>query len=179
MTHDVQNSGETVEETRGLTRRQVALGAAWSVPVIALAAATPAAAASDPITVPTAVVGGTIGSTTAGTTRTVTYSGGYATYNNAGDAGISSGNYELSFSWNKPTLVPSFDLAAFTAQGWVVENAYTPGGVFFSFTHAPVSNGVVVTVPTVVWSGESTKPLLTVVLSSDSDDVTGSTVGIN
>jgi hypothetical protein len=181
MTHnDVQTSAEAADETRGLTRRQVAVGAAWAVPVIALAAATPLAAASgDPVTVPTAVVGGAIGSTTAGNVRTVTYSGGYATYDNAGDAGVTSGTYELSFSWNKPALVPSFDLAEFSAQGWVVESAYAPGGNFFSFTHAPVSNGVVVTIPTVTWAGTSTKPLLTVVLSSDSEDVTGSQVGIN
>jgi hypothetical protein len=39
----------TTETTKGLTRRQVAIGAAWAVPVVALAAATPLAAASTPI----------------------------------------------------------------------------------------------------------------------------------
>jgi hypothetical protein len=165
--------------SRGLTRRQVTAAAAWAAPVIALAVATPLAAASDPITVPKATVTGTIGSTTQGTTRTVTYSGGTVSYNNAGDASITSGNLELTFAWNRPTLVPNFDAAAFAAQGWVVLLAYAPGASVFSFAHAPIANGEATTVPSVLWSGTSTKPTLTVVLSSDSDDVTGSQVGTN
>jgi hypothetical protein len=40
---------DSTETPRGLTRRQVAVGAAWAAPVIALAVATPLAAASTPI----------------------------------------------------------------------------------------------------------------------------------
>lgn len=45
-TPDFPSSEATEAAPRGLTRRQVAVGAAWAAPVIALAAATPLAAAS-------------------------------------------------------------------------------------------------------------------------------------
>jgi hypothetical protein len=49
MTVKPANESEpTAPEARGLTRRQIAVGAAWAAPVIALAVATPAHAASVP-----------------------------------------------------------------------------------------------------------------------------------
>ena len=47
---DATGSGEQ-QEKRGLSRRTVLAGAAWSVPVIAVASAAPAMAASPPVTI--------------------------------------------------------------------------------------------------------------------------------
>jgi hypothetical protein len=175
---DVTNDTTTVAK-KGLTRRQVAIGAAWTVPVIAVATATPAHAASVQQN-PTATVGGTMTASSAGSARTVNYTNGFITYDNAGQTGVSSGNLYLDFTWTTAALVPTYDLAAFQAQGWVLDSPYVSGGTSFSFSHAPIANGATVTVPNVTWSGtvSGRAPGVTARLSSDNDDVFGSVVGV-
>ena len=52
---------DTTQPTRGLSRRTLVKGAAWSVPVIAVAAATPLAAASTATNVGNFAINGTCG----------------------------------------------------------------------------------------------------------------------
>ncbi|MEA9986511.1 MULTISPECIES: hypothetical protein [Subtercola] len=162
------------EPKRGLSRRQVALGAAWSVPVIALAVASPAQAAS--VTLPTAAVGGSIGVVQGATVRTATYSGGYMNYNAAGTT-TTSGNLTLTFAWRTTgswTMSPP-DTAGFTAQGWI-QSSSSAGTLVF--THAPIADGTTVTIPTVKWTGTN-KPQISVSLESDNDNVSGTSVATN
>jgi hypothetical protein len=165
------------EPARGLTRRQIAIGAAWAAPVLALAVASPAAAASGGN--PSANVGGTMTASSDGPNRTVSYQNGFISYDSQGQP-VTSGNLTLSFDWTTAALVPSYVLEDFQAQGWVVQNAYTSGGTTFSFTHSPVADGDTVTIPGVTWTGvvEDVAPNVTATLISDNPDVFGSTVGV-
>ena len=62
---EVLNANEDVNEKTGISRRRVAAGVAWSLPVIATAVAAPAAAASGPTPTPTSTPA--TGSFTSGT----------------------------------------------------------------------------------------------------------------
>ncbi|UFS57878.1 hypothetical protein [Subtercola endophyticus] len=166
---------ETTEAPKkGLTRRQVATGAAWAVPVVALAVSTPLAAASVVIDSPTAYLTGTISATgTSASPRTATYVNGSMTYNSAGVAGQNSGNLTLTVYNNKPTIwSTTISTAAYISAGWALVSANTVTQVYI-FSHTAVTNGVVVTMPTVTWNAPvgSTKPVLGITLDSDSDDV--------
>ncbi|WP_291055801.1 hypothetical protein [Herbiconiux sp.] len=163
------------ESARGLTRRQVTLGAAWSVPVVAIAVATPLAAASVVFDSPTAFVTGTLTATgTNQTARSATYSGGALTYNSAGVPGLNSGNITLSFLNNRtPSWTLSGDIVtAYQNAGWTLVSSSAAATVFI---HSAINNGQSVTMPSVVWNAPigSSKPLLTIQVSSDSDDVSG------
>jgi hypothetical protein len=159
---------------RGLTRRQVTTAAAWAAPVIALAVATPLAAASDPVESPTAYVSGAINATgTSSTARTATYSGGSLNFDSAGISGVDSGNLTLVVSSTRAGWTTSTDIpAVYQAAGWTLVSA-SPDGTVFGFSHAPISNGQSVSMPGVTWSAPvgSAKPIIAISISSDSDDV--------
>ncbi|GGF12731.1 hypothetical protein [Subtercola lobariae] len=167
---------ETTEPTtkKGLTRRQVAVGAAWAAPVVALAVATPFAAASVVFDSPTAYVTGTLTATgTSATARSATYSGGSMTYNSAGVSGQDSGNLTLTVYNTKPTIwTTTISTAAYVSAGWTLVSANITTQTYV-FAHTAVTNGAVVTMPSVVWNAPkgSTKPVLGIDLESDNDDV--------
>ncbi|NQX14075.1 hypothetical protein HQQ80_20810 [Microbacteriaceae bacterium VKM Ac-2855] len=161
-----------------IRRRTVASGVAWAVPTVAVAIAAPAAAASTaPVfDSPTAYVTGTLTATgTAATPRSALYSGGALSYNSAGTPGQNSGNISLTFYNNKPaTWATVLDVAAYTAAGWIVVSA-DPVAQRFVFFHPAISNGASVTMPVVSWTAPvgSSKPVLGILVESDSDDVSG------
>lgn len=159
---------------KGLTRRQVAVGAAWAAPVVALAVATPFAAASTVFDSPTAYVTGTLAATgTSSTARSATYSGGSMTYNSAGVSGQDSGNLTLTVYNTKSTIwTTTINTAAYVTAGWTLVSANTTTQTYV-FSHTAVTNGTVVNMPTVVWNAPvgSTKPVLGIELQSDNDDV--------
>ena len=174
MTTELQ--GES--RTDGMNRRTLVKAAAWAAPVIAVAAATPLAAASTTFDSPTAYVTGTLTATgTSSVARTAVYSGGALTFNSAGVPGVNSGNILLTFSNSKAASWTIANLAAvqasYIAAGWTAVGTPTQG--FFSFSHAPISNGATVTMPAVTWAAPvgSSKPGIVIGVSSDSDDVSG------
>lgn len=174
MTTDVK----TVDASRGVDRRTIIKAAAWSAPVVAVAATMPLAAASVVFDSPTAYVTGTLTATgTNATVRTAVYSGGAMTYNSAGAPGLNSGAITLTFTNNRSAQFTIANLQsvvnAYVAAGWTVVGTPTQG--VFIFEHAPISNGATVTMPSITWSAPvgSNKPLLTIGVSSDSDDVSG------
>ncbi|RFA16815.1 hypothetical protein B7R21_01505 [Subtercola boreus] len=101
---------------KGLTRRQVAVGAAWSLPVIALAVAAPAHAASAPVVVP----------------------GQPATYP---DATFSATTQLFSNPSLKSATSTGFAKTTFTAATEEQEYAsYKPGWTFVVSSTAPLTN---------------------------------------
>lgn len=169
------------ESARGLTRRQVTLGAAWAVPVVAIAVATPLAAASVVFDSPTAYVTGTLTATGTGSgPRSAVYSGGALTYNSAGVPALNSGGLTITF-YNTKTA--SWTLAgdivtAYQNAGWMLVQS-TPASTVF--IHTAISNGQSVSMPAVTWNAPtgSTKPVLGIQVSSDADDVSGLGLNLN
>lgn len=165
-----------------MNRRSVMKAAAWAAPVVAVAAAAPAFAASPVIDSPTAYVTGTL--TATGTTtsaRTATYSGGQVTFNSAGQP-IDSGTLTLSFTNTKVTtwsMSTTDIIALYVAAGWVLVSNNLEASIVFS--HAPISDGGVVSMPSVAWSapGSAGKPNVAVRLSSDADDVSALGLELN
>ncbi|NQX35555.1 hypothetical protein [Herbiconiux sp. VKM Ac-2851] len=178
---DATFTGEPAGETRGLTRRQVTTAAAWAAPVIALAVATPLAAASEVFDSPTAFVSGALAATgTSATQRTATYEGGALNYNSAGVPGLNSGDITISVYNNKTaswTLTTDV-VTAYQAAGWVLVTASPESTVFI---HSAISNGATISMPAISWSAPagSSKPVLGIMVSSDNDDVSGLGVSLN
>ncbi|MCU1481336.1 MAG: hypothetical protein JWQ19_2122 [Subtercola sp.] len=170
---------ETTETPKkGLTRRQVATGAAWAVPVVALAVAAPAAAASTVLSSPTAYVTGTLSAGGTGTHRVADYTGGNTTYNSLGFPGLNSGNLTLTISWTNPTKYTiTYDAAGYLSAGWQLLTN-TPASGLIVYTHTPVNNGGTILMPAIHWTS-SVKPNISIDISSDSDDVSGLGLSVN
>lgn len=161
--------------TAGVTRRGVLKTAAWAAPVVAVAVAAPLASASTTFDSPTAFVTGTLTATgSSATSRSAVYSGGALTYTSAGTPGVNSGTITLALENTKPTWTVDFEAvaAAYVAQGWVL---VSKSNALIVFTHIPISDGGTISMPSVTWTAPigSTKPAVSIDVSSDSDDVTG------
>ena len=142
--------------TEGFSRRQVATAAAWSLPVVALAVAAPAAAATDPVTGPTATVIGTLGGTILGAQRTVSFTAGTVTFDPR-TSGLSTGNITvlLSLFGGEPgtnTFPLIVDNSAWAAQGWTRLSDF---GGQARFRHASISSGTILT-GGASWAGDAT-----------------------
>lgn len=160
------------------SRRTVIKAAAWAAPVIAVAAAAPLAVASVTFDSPTAFLTGTLSATgTSATARSAVYTGGNLSYDSAGAVGMDSGTLTITLynaktaSWSIADL--SAVVAAYQTAGWVLVGTAAQG--LTVFTHPPISNGSVISMPAVTWNAPagSTKPDLGITVSSDSDDVSG------
>jgi hypothetical protein len=140
----------TVAEARGFTRRQVTAGAAWAAPVIALAVATPLAAASDvPVQQPSTFVSGSIQASSTPTARIGTYGGGNVTYYNLGSS-LTTGPLTVEILSTTPNFVISYDEAAFAAAGWVLTSS---SAQVITFTGPELSGGQSRTIPPVTFTG--------------------------
>lgn len=157
----------------GVSRRGVLKVAAWAAPAVAVAVSAPLASASG-FDTPTAYVTGTLTARQGQTTRTAVYSGGALTFDSAGNPNIDSGNITISLLNNRAayTVDVAGTVAAYQAKGWVVVSSSNCAIVF---THTPVSNGGAIEMPGVTWSAPAgtPKPLVTISVESDSDDVSG------
>ncbi|GAA2249649.1 hypothetical protein N1031_19705 [Herbiconiux moechotypicola] len=138
-------------EKHTLTRRQVAVGAAWAAPVIALAVATPLAAASTgPVSEPAAAISGALNASFAGGVRTVNYSAGAVTYDPDG-SGLTTGNITVALSLfgDSPNFPLTVDNASWTSLGWT---RLSDRNGTARFQHAAISSGTIPT-GTASWSG--------------------------
>ncbi|MDR6866525.1 hypothetical protein J2Y69_001118 [Microbacterium resistens] len=165
----------------GISRRTIVTGAAWSVPLIAVAVSVPRAAASD-VTSPTALVTGAIQAGVTSSTRYAQYGGGQVTFASAGVAGIDSGRLSVSISNLTSTKFQLITLesvvAEYEAAGWTLVVATE---ALIEFTHAPIVDGGTVLTPAIRWEGalDSGKPRVGIAVSSDSDDVIGTIISTN
>ena len=149
-TPDFPSSEATEAAPRGLTRRQVAVGAAWAAPVIALAAAAPLAAASNvPVNEPSTFVSGSITASSSPSARVATYGGGAVTYYNLGST-ATTGPLTVEISSSTANFAISYDLAAFQSAGWTLVSS-SPQLVIF--TGPALSGGSSRTIPTVTFTG--------------------------
>ncbi|QWT24870.1 hypothetical protein KPL76_05795 [Subtercola sp. PAMC28395] len=167
------DSAEIAPKKSGLTRRQVATGAAWAVPVIALAVGTPLASAS--VTSPTATVTGTITGSVGNGVRTVKYSNGGVSYDSAGDPTLpDSGILTIKLAWDNSAYVITYDSVP---SGWVLVSASSTVSVV-QYEHAPISNGASITFPTVTWKALSTSGHVNFSVQVESDNQNIGSAGV-
>lgn len=167
------------EKNTPIERRTIIKAAAWAAPVVAIAATAPLAAATEVFNSPTAFITGKIEAHgVAATARWVNYGPGTVGFDTAGYPGLDSGNLTLTIvqpsqsGWALTTAL----VADYTNAGWTL--ASDANGVTV-FTHAPIT-GSVITMPAIRWDAPagSPKPLASITVSSDSDDVTGFNIGV-
>jgi hypothetical protein len=163
MTADTNTKSENMLNNVTLTRRQVAVGAAWAAPVVALAVATPLAAASGTPTTPVAAPGSYMALSTSvvaesGSPRVINVNRDgedFARLTAIGTPTPAQGTYNsgpltLTITWGASAVVPTpgdYSMPAPTSlNGWVLDSATTfpvtgsTGSV--RYVHAPILNGL-------------------------------------
>lgn len=168
-----------IDKAGGVSRRGVLKVAAWAAPAVAVAVSAPLASASG-FDTPTAYVTGTLTARQSQTSRTAVYSGGALTFDSAGNPSIDSGNITIYLNNSRASYTVNVAEveAAYQAKGWVLVSGSNSSIVF---THPPVSNGGLIEMPGVTWTAPAgtAKPLVSIVVESDSDDVSGQGLSTN
>lgn len=152
---------ETTEAPRkGLTRRQVAVGAAWAVPVVAVAVGAPAQASSIPLPPhdsPTAFFVGTITAQSSGPDldhHAFGFKDGSVAYDAAGSTvHATSGLLTLTFAWDT-NFAFTISTTAYADAGWVLSGTNDPSTGKLIFTHAALADQALAPMPTVGWAGD-------------------------
>ena len=155
---------------RHLSRRTIVKGAAWSVPVIAAAAATPFAAASAKQAHLNAQTGGTISADNAAGTASGTLNGSVGLINVVGgpwETGVLSGSYTGTGPWNtflvtKPDGTPFVQGETIVAGGvvWTVASIQSDADgtwqIDFTAPSQSVSSDAVFSLPAAIFQGTFT-----------------------
>ena len=140
----------SVAPAQGLSRRQLATAAAWSLPVIALAVAAPAASASN-LPVDQIAMSASFGVTP----TAVTYGIGQIYNQNPSSSSVSTGDVTLTFTIPGSYVFSVADQNAIVALGWTLVDAPSGGtthGVF-TFLHSAVTGSTKITFPQVSFVG--------------------------
>lgn len=135
---------------QGFSRRQVTTAAAWSLPVIALAVAAPAASASN---LPVDQI--TMSASFGVTPSTVTYGIGQVFNQNPSSSAVSTGDVTLTFTIPASYVFSVADQDAMTAMGWTLLDSPGAGATSgaFSFLHTAVTGATKITFPQVSFVG--------------------------